>query len=52
LLIPIKKAFVNDRLIREKKALILQAEMERIAGTLFDHPVTEGQQRQGLKGSQ
>jgi hypothetical protein len=35
-----------------RNPLILQAEMERIADTLFDHPVTEGQQRQGLKGSQ
>jgi hypothetical protein len=33
-------------------ALILQAAMERIADTLFDHPAMEGQERQGLKGSQ
>ncbi len=33
----IKKAFVNDQLFREKKALILQDEMERITDTLFDH---------------
>jgi hypothetical protein len=37
LLIPIKKAFVNDQLFREKKALILQDDMERITDTLFDH---------------
>jgi hypothetical protein len=48
----IKKAFVNDRGIHEKKTLILQAEMEWIADTLFGHPVTEGQERQGRKGSQ
>jgi hypothetical protein len=30
-----QKGFVNDRLIREKKTLILQAEMERIADTLL-----------------
>ena len=28
---------VNDQLFREKKALILQAAMERIPDTLFDH---------------
>jgi hypothetical protein len=38
-----QKAFVNDRLFREKKALILQAETERIAATLFDHLATQGQ---------
>jgi hypothetical protein len=37
------KGFVNDRLFREKKALILQAETERIATILFDHPATQGQ---------
>jgi hypothetical protein len=36
----IKKAFVNDWLFREKKAVILQAETERIADTLFDHLAT------------
>jgi hypothetical protein len=29
--------------MREKAALILQAEMERTADTVFDHPVTKGQ---------
>ena len=33
----IKKAFVNDQLFREKKALILQAVMEGSTDTLFDH---------------
>jgi len=37
LLILITKAFVNDQLFREKKALISQDEMERIIDTLFDH---------------
>jgi len=37
LLIPIKKAFVNDQLFCKKKTLILQDEMGRITGTLFDH---------------
>ena len=37
MLILITKAFVNDPLFREKKALILQDGMERITDTLFDH---------------
>jgi hypothetical protein len=48
----IKKESVNDRLISEKKAAILQAERTRISDTLFDHSVTESQQNQGLKGTQ
>jgi len=33
----IKKAFVNDQLIREQKGLILQAAMERIPDALVNH---------------
>ena len=33
----VTKDFVNDQLFREKKAVILQDEMERITDTLFDH---------------
>jgi stalled ribosome alternative rescue factor ArfA len=36
-MLPIIKAFVNDQLFREKRALILQAAMEQITDTLFDH---------------
>jgi hypothetical protein len=39
----ITKAFVNDRLTHEQEALILQAEMERLSDTLFDHLMTKGQ---------
>jgi len=39
----IKKENVNDRHIREKKALILQANARLISDTLFDHPLTEAQ---------
>jgi len=42
LLIPITKAFLNDQRFRKKKAVILQAEMERLSDTLFDHSITEG----------
>jgi len=32
-----QKGFVNDQLFCKKKTLILQDEMGRITGTLFDH---------------
>jgi hypothetical protein len=43
LVLTIKKALVNDRLMREKKALMLQAEMEQISSTLFDRSALESQ---------
>jgi hypothetical protein len=48
----ITKALVNDRLTHGQEALILQTEMERLSGTLFDHLMTKGQQNQELKDAQ
>jgi hypothetical protein len=38
-----QKGFINDHLRGGKKAAIFHVEIERISGTLFDHPVTEAQ---------
>src|SRR2546423_1304666 len=46
---PITKAFVNDQLFREKEALILQSEMERITDTLFDHRLWKVSKNKGRR---
>jgi len=42
-----QKGFINDQLFHEKKALILQDEMDRITDTLFDHRLRKPSKNKG-----
>ena len=44
-----QKGFVNDQLFCKKKTLILQDEMGRITGTLFDHRLRKESKDKGWR---